>query len=88
MNKIPQVELGFFFSVCPISGGLQPTLYDRNHWLFGKQLIMKNNIINVDTSFRHASYSAAFVSCKLLQFIIPKFYKILLHADVFFPVAV
>ena len=27
-----------FFSVCPVSGGLQPTLFARNDWLYGKQL--------------------------------------------------
>ena len=26
-----------FCSVCPISGGLKPTLFSRNDWLFGKQ---------------------------------------------------
>ena len=30
---------GFSFcSVCPISGGLNPTLFARNNWLFSKQL--------------------------------------------------
>ena len=32
-----QVEL-VLFAVCPISGGLQPTLFARNDWLLGKQL--------------------------------------------------
>ena len=34
--NVPPVEL--FFPVCPISGGLQQTLFVRNDRLFGKQL--------------------------------------------------
>ena len=37
---------------------------------------MKSNIINVETSFRHAYYSAAFVSGRLLRFHIPKCHQI------------
>ena len=37
---------------------------------------MKSNIINVETSFRHANHSAAFVYGKLLRFLIPKFHLI------------
>ena len=40
-----------------------------------KNIKMKKNIINVDTSFRHANYSAACVSGRLLRFRIPKVYK-------------
>ena len=69
-----------FCSVCPISGGLKPTLFARNDWLFGKQLFyeykMKSIIINVETNFRHANPSSAFVSGRLLRFHIPKFHHI------------
>ena len=69
-----------FCSVCPISGGLKPTLFAQNDWLFGKQLFMnikmKSIIINVETNFRHANHSAAFVSGRLLRFHIPKFHHI------------
>ena len=35
--NVPPVEL-VFLSVCPISGGLRPTLFAQNDWLFRKQL--------------------------------------------------
>ena len=35
--KRSSIGVSFFF-VCPISGGLQPTLFAQNDWLFGKQL--------------------------------------------------
>ena len=63
-----------FFSDCPISGGLKPTLFSRkikfsvSCYLMNYYIKMKSNIMNVDTSFRHANHSAAFVSCRLLQF--------------------
>ena len=37
---------------------------------------MNSNIINVETSFRNANHSAAFVSGRLLRFDIPKFHQI------------
>ena len=37
---------------------------------------MKSIIINVETNFRHANHSAAFVSGRLLRFHIPKFHHI------------
>ena len=37
---------------------------------------MKSTIINVETSFRHANHSAAFVCGRLLRFNIPKFHHI------------
>ena len=40
---------------------------------------MTNNIINVDTSLRHANYSASFVSGRLLRFHIPKFLSNICH---------
>ena len=69
-----------FCSVYPISGGLKPNVFARNDWLFGKQLFYeyqkKSIIINVETNFRHANHSAAFVSGWLLRFHIPKFHHI------------
>ena len=37
---------------------------------------MKSNTINVETSFRHANLSAAFVFGRLLRFLMPKFHLI------------
>ena len=60
--NVPPMEL-VFVSVSPISGGLQPTLFDGNDWLFGKQTSKwRATWLMFDTSFCHAKYSAAFVS--------------------------
>ena len=75
--NVPPVEL--VFSDRPISGGLQPTFFARSDCLFGKQLFYelykKEQQHNVETSFRHAIHSAAFVSGRLLRFNIPKFHQ-------------
>ena len=69
----PSVE--FFFTICPILGVPQSTMFAINDWVPVSSCFiniqMKTNIINVDTNFHYANYSTAFVSGRFPRFHIP-----------------
>ena len=69
--NVPPVDLVFFRSVWFQAVSSKPCFPDAIDYIK-----MKSYIINVDTIFRHAKYSAAFVSGRILRFHIPKFHQI------------
>ena len=77
--NVPPVELVFYPSARSRAVSSQLCLHKTIDYSVSNcfmNMKMKSNIINVETSFRHANNSAAFVSGRLLRFQIPKFHLI------------
>ena len=77
--NVPSVELGFFLSALSRAVSSHLCLHETIDYSVSNcfmNIKMKSNIINVETIFRHANHSAAFVSGRLLRFHIPNFHPI------------
>ena len=74
--NVPPVELDFVLSARSRVVSSQLRLHETIDYSVSNcfmNIKMKSIIINVETNFRHADHSAAFVSGRLLRFHIPKF---------------
>ena len=79
--NVPPEELVFVLSARSRAVSSQLCLHETIHYSLSNcfmNIKIKSIIINVETNFRHANHSAAFVSGRLLRFNIhvPKFHRI------------